>query len=128
MKTLIFLRIQLWILNRAPKKDAALNSLNPFAKNKAAKDHEAAVKKHNAYYEKHAGELEQYESAATYLKDHLNGNGKIPEKEWREELDGLMAGRYAQVERYYKLRDDVQNAEALRRGAEPLLLRHYGLG
>ena len=104
--------------NLAPKKDAALNSLNPFAKSKAAKDHEAAVKKQNAYYEKHAGELEQYESAATYLKDHLNGYDKIPEKEWRAELDGLLTGRYAQVERYYKLSDDVKNAETLRRGAE----------
>jgi len=105
-----------------PKTDrAAQGSLNPFTRSKAAKAHEAAVKKQNAYYKKHADEIEQYNAALKYLKDHLNGYGKIPEKEWRKEREELSAGRYAQVEQYYRLRDDVQSAETLRRGAETLM-------
>jgi len=38
---------------------------------------------------KYAGEIEQYESATKYLKDHLNGYGKIPEKAWWAEQDAL---------------------------------------
>ena len=101
-----------------PKKDAAMNSPNPFTKSKAKKDYEAAVQKQTAYREKHAGEIKQYEAAEKYLKDHLNGYGKIPEKEWRAELAESLTGRTAQVEQYYKICDDVKNAEALRRGAE----------
>ena len=108
--------------NLTPKKDtAALNSLNPFTRNKAAKDYEAAVKKQAAYYEKHADAIEQYNAASKYLKDHLNGRTVIPEKDWREEQKRLLAERYDHVEAYYKLREDVRSVEVLRRGAESLM-------
>ena len=105
-----------------PKTDrAAQGSLNPFTRSKAAKEHEAAVKKQEAYYEKHAEEIAQYESASAYLKNHLNGYGKIPEKEWRAERENLLAERYAQVDNYYKLKDDIQNVETIKRGAMNLM-------
>jgi hypothetical protein len=79
-------------------------------------------KKRGAYLDKHAGEIEQYEAASKYLKEHLNGRTVIPEKEWRKERDKLLAERYANVDEYYKLRDDVKSVETLRRGAENLML------
>jgi len=108
--------------NLTPKKDAAaFNSLNPFTRNKAAKDYEAAAKKQAAYYEKYADAIEQYNAASKYLKDHLNGRTVIPEKDWREEQKRLLAERYNHVEAYYKLREDVRSVEVLRRGAESLM-------
>ena len=108
--------------NLTPKKDtAALNSLNPFTRNKAAKDYEAATQKQTAYYKKHADAIEQYNAASKYLKDHLNGRTVIPEKDWREEQKRLLAERYDHVEAYYKLREDVRSVEVLRRGAESLM-------
>ena len=95
-----------------------MNSPNPFTKSKAKKDYEVAVQKQAAYREKHAGAIGQYEAAEKYLKDHLNGYGKIPEKEWRAELAESLTGGTAQVEKYYALRDDVRSAETLLRGAE----------
>ena len=70
---------------------------------------------------KRVGEIEQYESATKYLKDHLNGYGKIPEKAWRAEQDALTAERFGLCDEYYKLKDDVKNVETLRRGAENIM-------
>lgn len=78
-------------------------------------------KKRGAYKEKHADEIEAFESALRYLKENLNGRDKIPEKDWRAERDKLLAERYAHVDEYYKLADDVKAVEALRRGAERVM-------
>ena len=93
------------------------------------KQHTAVYKKHKGldpkkrgkYGEKHADEIKQYESASAYLKAHLNGYAKIPEKDWQAEFDQLTAERYALCEDYYKLKDDVKNVEVLRRGAESIM-------
>ena len=77
--------------------------------------------KHSAFKEKHADEIAAYESASKYLKDHLNGRDKIPEKAWRDERDKLLAQRFAHVEEYYQLKDDVHSVEVLRRGAENII-------
>ena len=78
-------------------------------------------KKRGAFMEKHAGEIEQYESAAAYVKDHLNGRDKIPEKAWRDERETLLAERFSHVDEYYGLRDDVRSVEMLRSSAERLM-------
>jgi hypothetical protein len=78
-------------------------------------------KKRKAYAEKHADELAEYNSALAYLKNHLNGYGKIPEKEWRDELKRLLAERYSLVDEYHSLNDDLKNVEALRRGADKIM-------
>jgi hypothetical protein len=75
-------------------------------------------KKREAYKAKHADEISEYESAVKYLKANLNRRDKIPEKEWRAERDSLLASRYADVDRYYNLREDIKNAENIRRGVE----------
>ena len=78
-------------------------------------------KKRGAFKEKHTDEIAAYESAHKYLKDHLNGRDKIPEKAWHDERDKLLAQRYAHVEEYYSLKDDVHSIEILRRGAESIM-------
>ncbi|MDL2232395.1 MobA/MobL family protein [Ruminococcaceae bacterium OttesenSCG-928-L11] len=78
-------------------------------------------KKRSAFREKHANEIAVYESASKYIKEHLNGRDKIPEKDWRDERDKLLAQRFAHVEEYYNLKDDVHSIEILRRGAENIM-------
>ena len=78
-------------------------------------------KKRDGFYDKHSDEIAAYQSASKYLKDHLNGRGKIPDKSWRDERDKLLAQRYAHVEEYYNLRDDVRSVEILRKGAEAVI-------
>jgi len=105
-----------------PKKDAAaFNSLNPFTRNKAAKNYEAAAQKQAAYYEKHADAIEQYKTAQTYLTAHLNGREQIPEKAWKAEREKLLVERYSLVDKFYTLKEDVRLAEVLRRGAEKIM-------
>ncbi|MCL1807606.1 MAG: hypothetical protein FWG31_07900 [Oscillospiraceae bacterium] len=65
--------------------------------------------------------IKSYKSASKYLDDHLNGYGKIPEKDWRTERERLLSERSALVAEYYDLNEDVKNVEALRRGAENLM-------
>lgn len=78
-------------------------------------------KKRGAYADKHADEIAAYKAAVKYLKDHLNGHDKIPVKEWSAEYNSLLAERYANLDRYYKLKDDVRNVEVLRRSAERIM-------
>lgn len=79
------------------------------------------LKKRDAFYDKHSDEISAYQSASIYLKDHLNGHEKNPEKAWRNERDKLLSQRYAHVVEYYKLRDDVRNVDVLRKGAEAVM-------
>jgi hypothetical protein len=78
-------------------------------------------KKRVVFKEKHAKEIERYRTASTYLKEHLNGRTIIPVKEWRKECDKLLDERYAHIDEYYKLRDEVRSIEVLHRSAERLL-------
>jgi len=74
-----------------------------------------------AYKEKHAAELQSYDAAVKYLKDHLNGRTTIPEKAWKAEREKLLKDRYALAEQFYDLKDNVRNIEVLRRSAESLM-------
>jgi hypothetical protein len=109
---------------RISKLNEHLAQVDIFNRHKAMYDKGKKItdpKKRKAYADKHADELAEYNSALAYLKQHLNGYGKIPEKEWRNEQKRLLAERYTLVDEYYKLNDDVKNVEALRRGAEKLM-------
>jgi hypothetical protein len=79
-------------------------------------------KKREAYKAKHVEKIAEYEAAVMYLKTNLNGRDKIPEREWKAERDSLLVSRYSDVDRYYKLREDIKNAENIRRGAENHML------
>jgi len=73
------------------------------------------------YKQKYAAELQQHDAALQYLKAHLNGRTIIPEKAWKAEREQLYKDRFDLTERYFNLKDDVKNAEALRRGAQRVM-------
>ena len=109
---------------RISKLNEHLAQVDIFNQHKAVYDKGKSFtdpKKKKEYAEKHAEEIGQFNSALAYLKDHLNGYGKIPEKDWRKERERLLGERRELVDQYYNLADDVKNAEALRRGAESLM-------
>ena len=100
-----------------------LNNVDVFNQHKAVyrKYKSLDPKKREAYHQKHADEIAQYRTALEYLKGVLNGRTEIPEKKWRAERDSLLMEKYAMVDEYYKISDDVKNVEALRRGADNLI-------
>ena len=56
-----------------------------------------------------------------YLRGILNGHDTIPEKQWRNELEAIRNRKFTQYDEYYKLKDDVQKVEVLRRSADKLI-------
>ena len=101
----------------ASKTDpAALNSINPFTKSKATKEHDAATKKQDAYYDKHSEEIQLYQDAIAYFNSVMNGRKELPISKWQAEQKALFAERFTLAEKYYSLKDDVKTVEVLRRG------------
>ena len=109
------------------KKERRISKLNEHLENvDTRKKHLALYKKYReidpkkkaAFKTKHADAIAEYEAAVRYLNDNLNGRDKIPEKEWRDERKRLLASRFADVEKYYNMREDIKSAENIRRGAE----------
>jgi len=80
-----------------------------------------APKNQAAYKAKHAEAVKSYETSQEYLKRVLNGRTSIPTKTWKKEREKLLWERYALAEQYYDLKDDVRNAEVLRRGVERIM-------
>lgn len=78
-------------------------------------------KNHDAFYEKHSGEIQRYESAKQYLDAVMNGRTPIPIKAWKEEQAKLTAEKYTLFDEYYQLKDETRNVEVLRRGAEKIM-------
>jgi len=105
----------------APKKNATMNSLNPFARKKAIEEYEATVKKQDAFYDKYADEIQTYENAKRYLDDVMNGKGKFPTNKWQAERKELLAKRYELCEKYYLLKEEIQSTEVIRRSVENLM-------
>ena len=106
----------------APKTDSAtLNSINPFTRNKATKEHEAATQKQDAYYTKHADAIEAYQAAMAHFSAVMNGRTKLPIVDWQKEQKELAAKRYALCDEYYTLKEEIPNMEAIRRSVESLM-------
>ena len=78
-------------------------------------------KKAEAYYDKHFEEIQAYQDADEYLKAVLNGRTEVPINKWKKEQETLIGKRFDLCEAYYKLKDDVKDAEVLRRSAERLM-------
>ena len=105
-----------------PKKDeTALNSLNPFTRNKAAKDYETAEKKYEAYYAKHADAIDTYEAAQQHFRTVMNGRTQLPIRDWQNEQRELAAKRHTLCEEYYTLKEKIPRMEAIRRSVEELM-------
>ncbi|MCL2197550.1 MAG: MobA/MobL family protein [Defluviitaleaceae bacterium] len=105
-----------------PKKDtAAMNSLNPFTKKKAIADYETATKKHEAYREKHADAITQYEAARDYFAAVMNGRTELPITKWQTEQQQLFRKRYGLCEHFYTLKDEIKSAETIRHSMEQIM-------
>jgi len=83
------------------------------------------LKKHieqDDIYRKHKGNKTRNESedilfvaAKKYITDHLNGHGKIPYPTWTAECAKLTAERNKLNQRYTTLKDEVREAEQIRK-------------
>ena len=62
-----------------------------------------------------------FTAAHSYLKDVLNGRTGIPAKAWKAERDKLTADRKTLNLRYVKLKDEVKEAEKIRRSVYSIL-------
>ena len=106
----------------APKTDpAALNSISPFTKSKAVKEHEAATKKQEAYYDKHANAIEAYQAAQQHFTAVMNDRTELPIKDWQKEQKELATKRYTLCDEYYSLKEEIPNMEAIRRSIETIM-------
>lgn len=100
--------------------EAAKNATGLFAKSKADKALGAA----SDYYETHRAEIAMYDNAERYLKDVLQERfdpAKLPPMtKWKAERDTKTAEKDGLHQEYYRLRDEVKNAEAIKRTVEQL--------
>jgi len=78
-------------------------------------------KKQPQYYENNRMEISLFEMAKRHFDKHLDGEKKLPLKAWKDERDKLTAEKNALYRGYYKLKDDVQKAETVKRNVESIL-------
>ena len=72
-------------------------------------------KKKSALSQKHEPEIILCAAAERYLKGVMNGKTTLPTKAWRAEYNKLIAERERLNQRYVTLKDQVQEAEQIRR-------------
>lgn len=66
-------------------------------------------------------ELTHYEAAGRYLDGVMNGRTGIPLKAWKAEQEKLTAERKELSRRYLALKDEVKEAEQIRKGVYAIL-------
>jgi len=67
------------------------------------------------FSKKYPTELQAYKSATDYFAKALNGRRDVPKKMWQSEIDSLTTERTNLIEKYYDLRNDIKDAEAIKR-------------
>jgi hypothetical protein len=91
-----------------------------FAERKAQKALDTA----NEYHEAHRAEIGMYDNAEKYLRDVLQGRFDVkklpPIGKWKEERAAKTSEKNVFYADYYRLRDEVKNAEAIKRTVEQL--------
>ncbi|GHV47831.1 hypothetical protein FACS189499_06010 [Clostridia bacterium] len=86
-----------------------------FSKGKIEKAREEA----DSYHYDHSPDIAQYEAAKKYLDAHLNGH-KFTDNvvaDWKAEQTALLAEKSALLTELYKLKDEIGNAETLKKFA-----------
>jgi hypothetical protein len=73
------------------------------------------------FYENHRAEIILYESAERYIRGVMNGNSGLPVKAWKAERVKLDTERKTLMQDYLKLKEEVQQAEIVRRGVEDIM-------
>lgn len=99
--------------NLAPKPQQP-SILNPFPK-------KPDTTKQDAYYDKHAEEIQLYLDAKRYFDVVMNGRDKLPIKDWQAEQTELRAKKYTLSKEYYTLKDEIKSVEVLRRSVENIM-------
>ena len=92
-------------------------------------EHRALYKQYNQvkpkyqtdFYERNRTGLALYEAAQQYLKPVLNGRTDIPRRTWQAEHAKLTAERQSLYVNYARLKEEVRNAEVIRRCVETVL-------
>jgi len=78
-------------------------------------------KKGDAFYDKHSDEILLFENSKNYFDKLMKGNKNLPIKEWQNEQSALLDEKFDLCERFYKIKDELKNVEALKRGAENIM-------
>jgi hypothetical protein len=79
----------------------------------------------NDYYETHRNEIAMYDKAEQYLKgvlqEHFDPKKLPPIKKWKAEIERLTAERGKLNQRYYALKDEVKEAEQIRKSVYSIM-------
>jgi hypothetical protein len=78
-------------------------------------------KQAEAFYDKHFEEIQDYEAARDYLKAVMGEHKTIPVKMWENEVKTFTTQRARSCARFYTLKDNLKDVEALIRGAENII-------
>jgi hypothetical protein len=78
-------------------------------------------KKQAAYYETHRDKIVLFEAAERYIKGVMNGRPGLPVREWKTERAKLTAERKTLSQEYFKLKEEVRQAEIIRRNVEDVM-------
>jgi len=62
-----------------------------------------------------------FASAKRYITDYLNGRKEIPNKAWKAERVRLNAEKATLYQDYYRLKDEVKNAETIKRNVNEIM-------
>ena len=95
-----------------------------YLKNKSVYTHyqqEKNSKKQAVFAEKHQDKIELYEEANSYLKKVMNGKTTLPTKAWKAEYSKLTAERNTLNQRYIDLKDEVSEAEQIRKSVYSII-------
>lgn len=79
------------------------------------------AKKQDAFYETDCTELVLYEVAETYLRGVMNGRTTIPTAARKKEAAQLNVERQTLYAKYTRLKEEVKDAEVIRRCVETVL-------
>jgi hypothetical protein len=79
------------------------------------------MKKQDAYYDRHAEEINHFNDAKGYIERIMNGRTSVPRKQWEKELKTLLQKRWELCDVYYNLRGEIKTVENLRRSVDILV-------
>ncbi len=108
---------------RAKTLDEHIRHADNYFKYRALyKQYKQVKPKHQAdFYERNRTGLTLYEAAQNYLAGVMNGRTTIPTAKWKAEAVQLAAEKQVLYTEYNRLKEEVKNAEAIRRCVETVL-------
>ena len=83
--------------------------------------------KQEDFYNEHTAELILFESARKHLKEHLGESKTLNISKWKSELTTLKKEKKSLYNQILEIREEVKQAESVRRCIEKLLQENRGL-